>query len=91
MTTYLFPDRSEWPEIVKRPTFDNSQLRDLVSGLLQQIREGGDRVLKELEARFDHCELNELQVSAAEFDEARQMIDAELAQAIDNAYRNIAC
>ncbi|MBR0038365.1 MAG: histidinol dehydrogenase [Bacteroidales bacterium] len=89
MTTYLFPDKSEWGEIVKRPTFDNSQLRDLVSGLLQQIREGGDRVLKELEAKFDHCELQDLQVSEAEFEEARKEIDAELANAIDNASRNI--
>ncbi len=90
MTTYLFPDRSEWNELVKRPTFDNSQLRDLVSGLLQQIKEGGDRVVKELEAKFDHCELTDLQVSAAEFDEARQLIDADLAHAIQNAYQNIA-
>lgn len=90
MTTYLYPDKKEWSEIVKRPTFDNSQLHDLVAGLLQQIREGGDKVLRELEAKFDHCELHDLQVSAAEFDEARKLIAPELATAIDNAYRNIA-
>ncbi len=90
MTTYLFPDKKEWSEIVKRPTFDNSQLRDLVAGLLQQIREGGDKVLRELEAKFDHCELQDLQVCDAEFEEAKQLIAPELAQAIDNAYHNIA-
>lgn len=90
MTTYLFPDKKEWGDIVKRPTFDNSQLRDLVSGLLQQIKEGGDKVLRELEAKFDHCQLNDLQVSEAEFDEAKRLIAPELANAIDNAYHNIA-
>ncbi|MBE6331646.1 MAG: histidinol dehydrogenase [Bacteroidales bacterium] len=89
MTTYLYPNKSEWGEIVKRPTFDNSQLRDLVSGLLQQIREGGDKVLRELEAKFDHCTLTDLQVSADEFAEARRVIAPELADAIDNASRNI--
>ncbi len=90
MKTFLYPDRKEWRDIVKRPTFDNSQLRDLVAGLLQQIREGGDKVLRELEAKFDHCQLLDLQVSAAEFDEAKKLIAPELAQAIDNAYHNIA-
>ena len=89
MTTYLYPNKSEWGEIVKRPTFDNSQLRDLVGGLLQQIREGGDKVLRELEAKFDHCTLTDLQVSADEFAEARRVIAPELADAIDNASRNI--
>lgn len=90
MTTYLFPDKSQWNEIVKRPTFDNSQLRDLVDGLLQQIREGGDKVVMELEAKFDHCHLSQLAVTAAEFEEAKRLIAPELAQAIDNAYQNIA-
>jgi histidinol dehydrogenase len=60
-----------------------------VSGLLQQIREGGDKVLRELEAKFDHCTLTDLQVSADEFAEARRVIAPELADAIDNASRNI--
>jgi histidinol dehydrogenase len=90
VTTYLYPDKQEWSEIIKRPTFDNSELRDLVAGLLQQIREGGDKVLRELEAKFDHCVLTNLQVSADEFAEARHQIDPQLAKAIDNAYHNIA-
>ena len=89
MTTYIYPDKSAWPEIIQRPTFDNSQLRDLVSGLLQQIKEGGDKVLKELEAKFDHCELTELKVSDAELLEAAANIDKTLAAAIEQAAKNI--
>ncbi len=89
MTTYIYPDKSAWPEIIQRPTFDNSQLRDLVSGLLQQIKEGGDKVLKELEAKFDHCELTDLKVSDAELQEAAANIDKTLAAAIEQAAKNI--
>ena len=89
MTTYIYPDKSAWPEIIQRPTFDNSQLRDLVSGLLQQIKEGGDKVLKELEAKFDHCELTDLKVSDAELQEAAANIDKTLAEAIEQAAKNI--
>lgn len=89
MTIYTYPERSEWADIVKRPTFDNSQLRDLVSGLLEQIRQGGDAVVKELEAKFDHCQLQSLRVSEEEFAEAEATIDPVLADAIRQAARNI--
>lgn len=89
MKLYIYPDRTEWTEIVKRPTFDNSQLRDLVNGLLTEIKEGGDRVLRELEAKFDHCNLTNLQVSEEEFNEAANCIDSDLAQAIEIAAKNI--
>lgn len=89
MTIYTYPERSEWADIVKRPTFDNSQLRDLVSGLLEQIRQGGDAVVKELEAKFDHCQLDSLRVSEEEFAEAEATIDPVLADAIRQAARNI--
>lgn len=90
MTKYLYPERSQWADIVKRPTFDNSQLRDLVSDLLTQIREGGDLILKALEEKFDHARLTDLRVSEAEFEDARKNIDPELAEAIDRAESNIA-
>ena len=90
MNTYLYPAREDWKEIVRRPTIDNSQLRDTVAGLLQQIREGGDKVLKELEARFDHCTLDALRVTDAEMQEARQAVAPALAEAIGTASRNIA-
>lgn len=89
MTIYTYPERSEWADIVKRPTFDNSQLRDLVSGLLDQIRQGGDAVVKELEAKFDHCQLDSLRVSEEEFAEAEASIDPVLADAIRQAAQNI--
>lgn len=89
MTTYINPAREEWGEIVKRPTFDNSQLRDLVSGILTQIREGGDKVLRELEAKFDKCELTDLRVSEAEFQEAESEVDQVLKDAIVTAAGNI--
>lgn len=89
MTTYRYPQRSEWADIIQRPTFDNSQLRELVSSLLNDIRQGGDEVIRQLENRFDHCELTDLRVDASEFDEAAKAIPEELAFAIRQAAHNI--
>lgn len=89
MTIYQYPQRSEWDDIIKRPTIDNSQLRDLVSGLLDDIRREGDAMIRQLEARFDHCELSDIRVSDDEFKEASQIISDDLAYAIRQAARNI--
>ena len=89
MTIYQYPQRSEWADIIKRPTFDNSQLRDLVTNLLDDIRREGDAMIRQLEARFDHCELSDIQVSDDEFKEASENISADLAYAIRQAAHNI--
>ena len=90
MKIYKYPNKDSWSEIIARPTFDNSQLRELVSGLLQDIKNGGDKVLKELEEKFDKCKLETLEVQQSEFDEALATIPTELAEAIGKAYNNIA-
>ena len=89
MTIYQYPQRSEWADIIKRPTFDNSQLRDLVTNLLDDIRREGDAMIRQLEARFDHCELSDIRVSDDEFKEASENISADLAYAIRHAAHNI--
>ena len=89
MTIYQYPQRSEWADIIKRPTFDNSQLRDLVTNLLDDIRREGDAMIRQLEAQFDHCQLADIQVSDDEFKEASQNISEDLAYAIRQAAHNI--
>lgn len=90
MQVYRYPSKDQWNEVVARPTFDNSQLRDLVSGILSQIKEGGDEVIKQLEEKFDHCQLTSLEVLPNEFEDAKAAIQPDLAAAIDRAYHNIA-
>ena len=89
MTIYRYPQRSEWADLIKRPTFDNSQLRDLVSNLLDDIRREGDAMIRQLEAQFDHCQLADIQVSDDEFKEASKNISEDLAFAIRQAAHNI--
>ena len=89
MTIYQYPQRSEWADIIKRPTFDNSQLRDLVSNLLDDIRREGDAMIRQLEAQFDHCDLLDIRVLEDEFKEASKSISEDLAYAIRQAAHNI--
>ena len=89
MTVYQYPTRDTWAEIIERPTFDNSQLRSLVAKILDDIRQEGDKMIRQLEARFDHCELDDIRVSNEEFVEAAKIISEDLAFAIRQAAHNI--
>ncbi len=90
MNTYFYPDRCEWADILRRPTKDASALRELVGGVLDDVRECGDSALKQYEQKFDGVNLDALAVSEAELKEAMEVVDDELLQAIKLAHANIA-
>jgi len=86
---YRYPQASEWSEIIARPHRDPTELAHIVDGILRQVKERGDAALFEYEAQFDHAEMESLEVSEAEFQEAEGMVDAELKAALNLAHRNI--
>lgn len=89
MQKFIYPERSEWNAILKRPLFDTTQLHQTVSAVLNEIRTNGDHALIELEKRFDKVELTTLQVAQSEIDEASTLVDDELKDAIRQAKHNI--
>lgn len=64
-------------------------LRPVVAGVLRQVKEEGDKALRELTARFDGVELTELKVLPEEFWQAEQLVPDALKEAIQLAKGNI--
>ena len=89
MNTINYPERSEWNEILRRPTLNIETLRSTVSDVLQQVRQGGDKAIINYEEQFDHVQLTSLQVTPAEFDEAETLVSDEFKSAVDLALTNI--
>lgn len=89
MTITKYPTQEEWSQLLARPTLENEDLLDIVRPIVQQVREQGDVAIRELEARFDHCQLHELQVTADEFSFAENDVDDELKVAIQLAAKQI--
>lgn len=89
MRQYIYPERSDWESILKRPLLDTTQLHGTVASVLDEIRSRGDAALKELEKKFDKVELGALQVSPAEIAEAASLVSDELKTAIREAKTNI--
>ena len=89
MKIYSNPDRSSWKEILKRPSFDNSQLEEKVSAILAEIKSDGDRAIRRYTHQFDGVELDIFRVSEQEINAAVEEVQEELKNAIRQAKNNI--
>ncbi|MFN7115234.1 MAG: histidinol dehydrogenase [Saprospiraceae bacterium] len=89
MKIFINPDKSTWRDLLKRPAFETASLEKTVSEILQSIQNEGDTAVKRFTTQFDKVEIENLQVSAAEIQEATESLDADLKQAIQIAKNNI--
>lgn len=89
MKTYINPNQSDWPDILKRPVFDVSDLNEKVSSILAEIKQDGDKALKKYTSKFDGIDLNSFAVPEKEIDAAENQVDSKLKDAIYLASKNI--
>ena len=83
------PDRSQWAELLKRPTLNTENMFDTVRGIIDRVRAEGDAAVLALEEQFDKVKLTSLAVSDDEWQEAETLLSDELKTAIRLAKENI--
>lgn len=76
-------------ELLNRDIQAEEDVSRAVDGILQAVRAGGDAALRDCTKRFDGVELDDLWVSAREFDEAREAVDPEFLTTLRQAAENI--
>ena len=89
MKKILYPNKSEWAEMLRRPVLNVETLFENVGTILKKVRTNGDKAVIEYEERFDKVKLESLAVSEAEIKEAEKEVPIELKVAILLAQRNI--
>ncbi|MCF2581899.1 histidinol dehydrogenase [Bacteroides caecigallinarum] len=89
MNIIRYPARSEWKNLLNRPTLNTATLRDTVLQVLGDIRAKGDEAVIEYEDKFDKVKLSSLEVTEEEFAEAEKATDSTLKEAIGKALENI--
>lgn len=89
MKIYQYPDSSEWAQLLQRPVADAVSLEATVRTVLDDVKKNGDEAVIRYTLQFDKVSVESLQVPAADFDEAEQLLSAELKQAILIAKENI--
>ena len=83
------PQRTEWDELLQRPLMNVDTLRDTVSSILAEIKAYGDDAVRKYEKQFDKVDLDVLEVSEEEMNEADALVSQELKDALIQAHENI--
>lgn len=83
------PDKSQWPEMLKRPAMNTENLFDTVRSVIDRVKTEGDRAVLDYEEKFDKVVLASLAVSEEEQQEAENLVSEDLKVAISLAKQNI--
>ena len=89
MKIIINPERKDWERLLKRPQHDTSSLNEIVSGVLNEIKNEGDDAVRRYELKFDKADLKELAVGEEEMTEAECLVPEELKSALKTAASNI--
>ncbi len=89
MQIIKYPAREQWAEILQRPALEYSELFESVGKILSDVQKNGDSALRNFSKEFDKVEIDALEVTAQEMEEAEKLVSVELKQAMEMARRNI--
>lgn len=89
MTLSFSPHKSEWTELLRRPSLDITELFDIVRPIVNEVSEKGDAALRAYAERFDKVCLTDLRVSETEMKVAETLVSDELKHALRQAYAQI--
>ncbi len=89
MKVIEFPTPDIWKDLVQRPTLEKSDIETLIKGIFDKVQTEGDEALRFYSKKFDGQQLDTLQVSLSEIEEAKNLVDEDLKMAINTAKNNI--
>ncbi len=89
MEKILNPKREMWSEILARPQIKNDDLVKICKDVFADIIKDGDKAVVKYTSSFDQVDIDHIQVTETEFEDAEQQVSIELKFAIREAYKNI--
>jgi histidinol dehydrogenase len=89
MNVYENPSQEIIQQLIKRPALEVDDLRAIISDVFEEVKVNGDDALKSYTQKFDKVLLDDVKVSEAEINGAKNSLPLALQQAIKDAYQNI--
>ncbi len=84
-----YPKREDWSRLLERPTQTVVDIEGTVLSIFQEVKEGGDTIVKKYTEKFDGAKLDSMVVGQKELDQAAEKVSANLKNAIALAKSNI--
>ena len=82
-------DKETVNDLIKRSQADINEILNIVSDILNDVKENKDEAVKRYTAKFDKAQLDDLQVSQDEIKNAYENLDKDLIEALKRASANI--
>ena len=89
LNIYPNPERSEWAALTERCTRREEEITRQVASILDEVRTGGDRALRDITRRIEGRDCETFEVSADVRRAAAALIPEALKEALDTAKANI--
>ena len=89
MNVYNNPSKETWKELTQRPQLELGFLESSVRNILNRVKKSGDQAIRELTLQFDKVDVQDLEVTKEEMNQARKEVPDSLKNAIQTAARNI--
>lgn len=90
MQVIKYPSCEQIAALLQRPGSNSDDaLFEKVRNILEEVRTKGDKALRDYSLLFDKINLEDLEVSPSEIDQAEKQLSPSLRQAIEMARRNI--
>lgn len=89
MKQYINPSSKEWTHLLERPNASSSDLEVVVAEVFEQVKEKGDKAIKEYTQKFDKVSIQHISVTKIEIQLAENNVADKLKEAIQRAKQNI--
>ena len=89
MNKVYTPESKDWNDILKRPTQTVEDIEMTVNDIFKEVKQKGDAAVAKYTSIFDQVELNTVQVSEKEIENAITVLSQEVKDAIQLAKNNI--
>ncbi|QQQ28770.1 histidinol dehydrogenase [Chryseobacterium indoltheticum] len=84
-----YPSKQTWSEFVKRPIIKREEITEIIVEIFSKVKENGDQALIDFNKKFDQAQIENINVSEEEIDNAKRLINGDLKKAIQQAKENI--
>ena len=78
MKTIINPDKSDWVNVLKRPTQTVDDIEATVNQIFDDVARNGDQAISKYTEMFDGCTLNSIEVTTEETKKASALVSEEL-------------
>lgn len=89
MNVYIYPDPTEYQQLIQRPTLKSVDLAQTVEEIFDAVQREGDQAVSRYTTLYDQVDLQSFVVTKEEIKRAKKIISKDLIRAIHIAKANI--